>query len=385
MLPRHNATVAARAARRRAYDADYAQAIAWQNGTQGGNLLLYIDGVALPNDAQLTGVEHRDGDTHLRYRINQGPDTQVLWSSLYRDRGLLGTDSLRPAFGWSSQGPGATAANSLALIAVTSASQAGTAGAVLALLLVGLWLVGWLTDALRDAPLPTWWRDARDLRTRLRAPGAAETTVLAAVDPAWSPARRADCIALARAALEGAPVAADRLHDVAIGLALSAGRLRPVRASFSLARVQMAMWFAFALAAGIFLWIIYGQLRRIDGSLLGLLMISVGTAGVSLGTDRDAGGRPWAPSQGLFLDLVTGFDDSHQVHRYQSVAVNLLLLFVGVAHVVEQLTYPIFDATWLGLLGVSGAALGLGKQTLEKPADAPPSLPATPAADGSVG
>ena len=378
---------------------DY-DAIARHEQVSSNTMLLYVNGVALPKDGRLAAVEHFGTETHLRYRINQGEDTQELWASIYRDKGLLGTDRLRPALGWTTSGPGNSyvappppPVNTKLEIGITSLGQVRFAVGVIIVLLVALIYVARTTDALRDAPLPTWYADAENIRKDLGTQGADEATVLKAVDAAYDANQRQYYIDTAQAALAGGSVPDGRPKLVAIGLALADSPVRPARASYSLARVQMAVWFAFAIAGGLFLWIIYGQLRRIDGSLLALLMISVGTSGISLGVDRNAGGRSYTRSRGLFLDLVTGFDNSQQVHRYQAVVVNLLLLFVGISHVLQQLTYPIFDATWLALLGVSGAALGLGKQVLEQPAEPPaPAAPRAaagaatqPATDGSVG
>lgn len=71
------------------------------------------------------------------------------------------------------------------------------------------------------------------------------------------------------------------------------------------------------------------------------------------------------PSRGFWYDLLTGFDERKQLHRYQAVVVNILLLVVGIFHVQQQLSYPVFDPTWLIFLGISGTAYGVGKQVLE--------------------
>ena len=377
---------------------------------KAGGLVLYVNGVPLPADAKRVGIEHREDGTHLRFRIEQGVDTQTLWSSLYRYKGLLGDDSLRVALGWSGQGPGTTFPPVLtpedtkasgARIAVTSSGYVIAAAVVVSALIVGLVLLGRMTDALRGAPVPPWWREARRLRARLDAPGADEAQVLGAFEPSYDPAKRQESIDLAEAAVNGRPASTEHPNLIPIGLALGGAALvEPRHGAYSLARTQMAMWFAFAIAAGLFLWIIYGELRRIDGSLLALLLISVGTTGISIGVDNaNAVRRLYTPSRGFFLDLVTDPEDTQQVHRYQAVVVNLLLLFVGVVHVVQQLTYPIFEPTWLAFLGVSGATLGLGKQVLEnrteapagKPGPAPAASPgraaaaAPAAADGAVG
>jgi xanthine/uracil permease len=140
-----------------------------------------------------------------------------------------------------------------------------------------------------------------------------------------------------------------------------------VRASFSFANVQLALWFGFAVATALFLWVLYGDLPKIDSSVLTLLGLSLGTSGVSWMADRSAAAsRPYQPTQGFWLDMTTGWaDDKMQVYRYQAVVVNLLLLAVGVVHVVQQLTYPTFDSTWLIFLGVSAGAFGVGKQVKE--------------------
>ena len=351
-----------------------------------GTLTLFLNGVPLPADAERISVENRGANTHIRFRINQGPDTQVLWAMLYRQQGLLGTDKLRAGRGWSL--PGATPAAYVlppseadgvqgdAEIEITSHERALAAGLVLAGLLACLYSIGRNTDALRDAPLPDWWKQAAELRAAMT--GRDEATrerLLRERYPDYAAARRPEYATAAALALARAPVAPAQEAAATLGLALHRSLWKPVRASFSLSRVQMALWFTFAIAAGLFLWIVYGQLRRIDNSVLVLLGLSVGTAGISMSVDRNAGGREYMPSKGIFTDLVTGFDDKQQVHRYQAVVVNLLLLFVGISHVLQHLTYPIFEPTWLALLGVSGVALGVGKQAVEQ-ARALPLFPA---------
>ena len=361
-------------------------------------LVLYINGVPLPKDAKRLGVENYNDYTLLRYRIDQGEDTQLLWSMLFRERGLLNNDFLRVALGWRESGPGTTLylsphpANyqNAATIGITTELRLGFASGAIALLIAGLTWIALKTDALRDASLPDWFVKAKEIRAQVLNPpyGRTSLEVLQDQDANYSDVMKPQYVRVARAALDGTPPPPGREVMVPIGLALDTQIHEPQAASYSLARVQLAMWFAFAIAAGLFLWIVYGQLLRIDGSLVTLLLISTGTTALSTGVDRNAGSRPYASSKGFFLDLVTGFDESQQVHRYQAVVVNLLLLFVGISHVLQQLNYPIFEATWLGLLGVSGAALGLGKQTLEKPLETvpntkPPVAPAT--SDGSVG
>jgi len=364
-------------------------------GKSGTAMVLYINGVALGSDAELIAIENRNQDVHLRYRVKPGKNSQKLWAMLYRSGALTDLQPLRVALGWTAPTSAPQATDRRAKIAVTNQLKEILAWVVVILLCALTFVVGKSTDALRDAPLADWWKDAQALRETVASSAnpAAQAALLKSKFPDYDPdpKNRTLYIDEANRALRRMAVAKEQ--ETIIGLALLARSWKPVRAAFSLARVQLAVWFVFAVAAGVFLWIVYGQLPPIDGSLLALLGLSVGTAGISVAVDKNSGGRGYSPSQGLLTDLVTGFDEKQQVHRYQAVVVNLLLLFVGISHVQQQLTYPIFDATWLALLGVSGVALGVGKQLLEDKAQAgqaPATVPprgATPASGkaGAVG
>lgn len=348
-------------------------ALQTSQGALSGAFVLYLNGVPLPSDALLIASETVDQYVQLRFRIRQGPETQRLWSMLYADGALFDPTDLYAALGWSS--------NDAALTLIPSRGQATSVSITtgprlaLALLLVVLAIaaivyVGRATDTLRDEPdstIPPWWKEARKLRTRLAQfpddttrnqylkeyPGYDGTDVLRYDD-------------LASKALAGEPLETADVDATCFGLALRKHDWKPVRASFSLSRTQMALWFTFAVATGLFLWLLYGDLRRIDGSLLVLLGISIGTAGLSWITDRNApSGRGYVPSRGFWYDLLTGFDERKQLHRYQAVVVNILLVVVGIFHVQQQLSYPVFDPTWLIFLGISGTAYGVGKQVLE--------------------
>ena len=148
-----------------------------------------------------------------------------------------------------------------------------------------------------------------------------------------------------------------------IGLALTREKWKPVRGAFSLASVQVGVWMMFACIAAIFLWVVYGALPAIVGSLLGLVSITVVISGASWIVDP--AGKKFFESQGLWRDLMMGADGQTKVHRFQAVLVNLLLLFVGVSWLTKNLTYPTFDDTWLQFLGLSGLAQTVGKAVNE--------------------
>ncbi|WP_207221146.1 hypothetical protein [Pseudoduganella lutea] len=339
-----------------------------------GQLVLFLNGVELLTDGRLIGSEQNATMTALRFRISQGKESQLLWSMLYADGALYEARPLRAALGWKA----ASAARSsiiptrpeiTANVQATTVLQLWLAVLLVALTVGAVFYTATNNDALRDAKLPAWWHDALKLRRETaRKPLADREQYIAGLFP-LVPRTPADLTAyqtLAENALAGQLVAPADVQTTSIGLALRPkARWKPPRATYSLSRTQLALWFTFTVAAGLFLWMLYGDLRRIDGSLLGLLGISGATAGFSWIADRNGPDRPYVPSQSFLHDLMTDFDERQQMYRYQAVIVNLLLLVVGVIHVVEQLSYPVFDGSWLIFLGISGAIYGTGKGTNE--------------------
>lgn len=344
---------------------------------QPGTFVLFLNGVAMPTDARLIAREAVDDLMVFRYRINQGKESQLLWSMLYADGHLFDSGPLRAVLGWMATGDASqtfipesrspVTPNTVATVKVTTLGQLLIAGGLVLITCGVVVYIGRFTDGLRDGGLPPWWSKAQLLRAGIRKMSAANRDRYIAGIYNWYQAGSIDkYVAGANMVLKGKPVASTQEEEEAIvGLALRGRNWKPRRATYSLSRTQMALWFAFTVGAGLFLWVIYGDLRRIDNSLLILLGISIGTAGFGWMVDRDIEERTYEPSQGFLADLLTGFDDRRQIHRYQAVVVNLLLLVVGVFHVAQQLSYPVFDATWLIFLGISGAAYGTGKGLVE--------------------
>lgn len=341
-----------------------------------GQLTLFLNGVSLTNDASLIVAENVDSLTLLRFRISQGQETQKLWSILYSDGGLIKPQPLYVAIGLRSTSSSEiqfipTRSQVRSEVSITTGLRFGFASLLVLILIGVMFYLGIRTDLFRDAPdsmIPLWWKEARKLKITLDGMENKQKceAYLSTLYPSFSAMPTLYYDELASQALKGYPVNDKDIDTTKIGLALKIVEWKPVRASYSLSRIQMALWFAFAVATGVFLWVLYGDLRNIDGSLLVLLGISVGTAGASWMTDRNSdGGRPYSPSRGLSYDLLTGFDERKQLHRYQSVVVNILLLVVGIDHVVQELSYPVFESTWLLFLGISGSAYGIGKQVLE--------------------
>ncbi len=123
--------------------------------------------------------------------------------------------------------------------------------------------------------------------------------------------------------------------------------------TYSLARVQMAWWFAIIMGAYVFLWVMTGDIPPLSGQALLLMGVSgaTGLASVSL----DASKQGILPlSSGKFLDdLLT---DAHGVtlHRFQMLAMTVILGVMFISHVATNLTMPTFDGSLLALMGIAG-------------------------------
>lgn len=336
-----------------------------------GNFVLFLNGVPLTTDARLIARETVGELVVLRYRINQGKESQLLWSMLYADGKLIAGETLHAALGWKADTeatpsliPARTASG--AQVQITTGLQLALALALVALTIGVVIYIGKRGDSLRDTPLPAWWATAESLKAAMTGMDDTARNQHLAGKYSWYTAVNVSQYEYhALQLLKGRQLAEADIPAATVGLALLPQAWTPLRATYSLSRTQLALWFTFTVSAGLFLWMLYGDLRRIDGSLLLLLGISVTTAAVSWIADRNITGQSYTPSQGFLNDLLTGFDERKQLHRYQAVVVNLLLLSVGIFHVGQQLSYPVFDASWLIFLGISGSAYGVGKRLIE--------------------
>lgn len=349
---------------------------------------LYLNGFDQGLDAPLVSQEPRGKDlVALKFRVRQGDENKRMWTALYQSNGITAEVPLRIGLGWSSVGLVGQAPDNVQDIyglRIAGGLSLLVAWGCVAVLFVG---AGWMlfrTDTFRDAPTPGFWSDAVSMRRELvvagllnrRAGSGPHLTVAmlrAKVFGATSygssyasdQAAEARYLKAAVLALKGGNIAEESMADAVIGLAIATQRWKVPRATYSLGRVQVGVWFLFAVATGVLLRVVYGQLPVLPGSMLALITVSAATAVASYSVDVNAGPRPYVISTGLFTDLVTSFDDKQQLHRFQALVVNLLLLGVGAIQVAQELAYPTFDATWLAFLGVSGAALAVGKQMTE--------------------
>jgi hypothetical protein len=127
--------------------------------------------------------------------------------------------------------------------------------------------------------------------------------------------------------------------------------------AYSLARFQMAFWFALVISSYLFIWLITSAADTISTSVLILVGIGSGTA---LGAAVvDAGkDRPAPPSRGFWRDILSD-PEGICFHRFQMFVWTLVLGIMFVSSVYYDLTMPEFNATLLAMQGISaGTYLG---------------------------
>jgi hypothetical protein len=128
--------------------------------------------------------------------------------------------------------------------------------------------------------------------------------------------------------------------------------------TFSLAKTQLAWWFAIIFAAFVFLWLVTGELPTLSGQALALLGISSATTMASVGISAD---RATAPGEsGVFFRDLLSDANGITIQRFQMLVMTIALGLMFLIHVATRLTMPEFDASLLTLLGISvGTYVGL--------------------------
>ena len=137
---------------------------------------------------------------------------------------------------------------------------------------------------------------------------------------------------------------------------------------FSLAKVQMALWFFVVFSAFLVIWLATGNFDSLNASILSTLSISAGTAlGDTLvkaaGPERAALPAPAGGGDGDFFappwtfkrfarDLVSD-DEGCSLSRFQMLAWSTALVLVFLADVYDDLQMPVFGPELLYLLGLS--------------------------------
>jgi len=159
------------------------------------------------------------------------------------------------------------------------------------------------------------------------------------------------------------------------------------RRSFSLAKVQMAWWFAIVFASFILLWLVTGETPALSGqalSLLGLSSVTTVAAGGINGTRTNTDGR-----SGVFFRELLSDGDGIAIQRFQMLVMTVTLGLVFLFQVARHLTMPEFDPSLLTVMGISAATyVGMkipeqAKAETDAPAPGGKSTPGSAGGDAS--
>jgi hypothetical protein len=150
----------------------------------------------------------------------------------------------------------------------------------------------------------------------------------------------------------------DIIRDTGPNLAAPAGGAAPKKA-YSLARTQMAVWTFLVAGALAFIFLVTWNENTLSAGILGLIGISFGTT--LLAATADGTQAPQA-TQGFLTDLLSE-GTGPSFHRYQMVLFTAILAAIFVVKTASGLVMPEFDATLLGLMGISsGTYIGFKLQ-----------------------
>jgi hypothetical protein len=133
---------------------------------------------------------------------------------------------------------------------------------------------------------------------------------------------------------------------------------------FSLAKVQLALWFFAVFGSFLVIWLVTGNFNTINSSIVATLGISVGTA---LGDAYIKSTRPVSePAATSALPVATpdriparfvrelvSDGEGYSIYRFQMLAWTVALVIVFLADVYDDLVMPSFGPELLYLLGVS--------------------------------
>lgn len=136
------------------------------------------------------------------------------------------------------------------------------------------------------------------------------------------------------------------------------------RKPFSLALLQMAVWFFVIMVSWLLLYVVKHTFNTITDTLVTMMGISAGTGlgGVAIDTNRN---RPVKQSQGFLKDILSD-EYGISLHRFQIFAWTVVMVAVFIRQVTAYLTMPEFDSSLLILMGISSGTY-LGFKVTEKP------------------
>jgi hypothetical protein len=318
------------------------------------NLVLFLDGKALPGTHALVGPSQTDEQdvttTLLTYRISHNvstPQAQANWKSVLA--AAQGGERLTISTGLENGAPAETNAQVQFVPLRSSRLILWALAAVVGLVI--FFAIAIKTNALCDGePQPVNSKIAR-IEDQLK-----KVKVDTKLDE--------------EAKRQATKDLSDQLDEL---------QLRSENPAFSLARVQMAVWTMLVFYAYLYIWFLTGDYKAtIPASIVGLMGISLGTLGVASAVDvnnvaknkekldklkADPTASPdqvkeleartvVCPSSGIFLDLFTSADGT-SLHRLQFGLWTIALAVVFIVTVWHTIAMPDFDATLLGLMGLT--------------------------------
>lgn len=136
---------------------------------------------------------------------------------------------------------------------------------------------------------------------------------------------------------------------------------------FSLAKVQLALWFFVIFSAFLVIWLVTNNVDTLNSSILSTLSISAGTAlgdtfvkasgpttatGVVRGDNADAFLAPSWTARRFVRELLSD-DEGCSIARFQMLAWTIALVIVFLVDVFDDLQMPVFGPELLYLLGLS--------------------------------
>src|SRR5262245_12011396 len=139
---------------------------------------------------------------------------------------------------------------------------------------------------------------------------------------------------------------------------------QPGDSTYSLARVQMAIWFFVVIVSFLLIWVTTGNFDTITGSTVVLIGISATTAvGAILISPNGSTTTAGVKGPRRFLLDILREDGRISFHRFQILVLTLMFVFVFLKSVVVDLQMPQFDTGVLALMGISaGTYLGFKLQ-----------------------
>jgi hypothetical protein len=136
------------------------------------------------------------------------------------------------------------------------------------------------------------------------------------------------------------------------------------RKPYSLARVQMGIWFLVIISSWLLLYVCLHHFDLLNEKILILMGITAGTGVGGLALDTNKGHEVTTPSEGFFKDLISDHSNI-SLFRFQNFAWTIILVIVFIRTVIVYLRMPEFDMTLLTLMGISSGTY-IGAKVTEK-------------------